>query len=338
MMKRTVIFLIIALVSCGGLYGQKNRQTNTSQKIPRVRFTGDPFAQMATAIFAETLQDMRNKIEYGANSKYPAGFFHTSTEEKGVPQYYEDMWSRDCGRGVIELCRLGFIDDAKMISRYFLAHKNFGDHWGRELHRSGAPHTGYELDGNTLIIAAVCNTWRVNGKDRALGQEFCQELKPVVDWVASSMETSPYYGLMPSSSELSGNPGPAFYVYSIFANYGMYTVLEQIADMAQHCGEVSLADKATSLQGKMKEALSHLISDGKFSYAPNGCWFNGFDGRDGRAYDISDWGGTLWHIWNWTSQLPIIQDNDNKTNRIEGALSEVNEASNELQRFWKSKG
>lgn len=335
-MKWIIFLLIAATAAVGNMYGQKSSKQET--KIPRVRFTGDPFAQMATAIFAETLQDMRNKIEYGANSDYPAGFFHTSTEPKGVPQYYKDMWSRDCGRGVIELCRLGFIDEAKMISRYFLSHKNFGDHWGREIHRTGPTHIGYELDGNVMIIAAICNTWRVNDKDKALGQEFCRGIVSVVDWVAASMEQSPYWGLMPSRSELSGNPSAAYFVYSIFGNYGMYAVLEQVSDMAAYCNESALAGKAASLRASMKAALPHLISDGKFSYASEGCWFNGIDGRDGRAYDISDWDGTSWPTWHWTRQLPFIQDYDYKKNQIEGDFTEVNRASYELLRHWMAKG
>ena len=134
------------------------------QPTPRLRFTGDPFAQQATAVFAETLHDMRSKIEYGSNERFPAGFFHTSTEPEGVPQYYNDMWTRDCGRGVIELSRLGFADDARLISRYFLAHITDGDHWGRELHHS-APHV--ELDGNVLILSGICShggptTWNAD--------------------------------------------------------------------------------------------------------------------------------------------------------------------------------
>lgn len=146
------------------------------QPTPRLRFTGDPFAQQATAVFAETLHDMRSKIEYGSNERFPAGFFHTSTEPEGVPQYYNDMWTRDCGRGVIELSRLGFADDARLISRYFLAHITDGDHWGRELHHS-APHV--ELDGNVLILSGICSAWRANDMERGLGREFCDGIAPV---------------------------------------------------------------------------------------------------------------------------------------------------------------
>jgi len=339
--NKIFIFTVLGIFSNSYLaYSSQKENPSQSQTIPRIRFSGDPYAQMANAIFAETLQDMLNKIEYGTDDKYPAGFFHTSTEPKGIPQYYNDMWARDCGRGVIELCRLGFADEAKMISRYFLSHKNCNDHWGREISRAAAPHAGYELDGNSLILSAICNTWRVNGKDVNLGKEFCEGLKPVVNWIDTSITASPYWGLMPSVSELSGNPGtPFLFAYSIFGNYGIYTVLEQIADMAQSCGESTLSEQANSLRVKMKEALAHLVSDGKFSYAPEGCWFNGIDGRDGSAFDLSAWGGTSWPIWHWTRQLPFIQDYDYKTTQLKDCdFPAVNRASYELLRLWMDKG
>ncbi|MGZ3849186.1 MAG: hypothetical protein ACXVMS_11285 [Flavisolibacter sp.] len=315
--------------------------TARSQKVPRIRFAGDQFAQMATVVFTETLNDMLSKVEYGGNPnpRYSAGFFHTSTDSLGIPNYYKAMWTRDCGRGVIELCRLGFADEAKIISRYFLAHKNYVDHWGREMHHSSQMYEGYELDGNVLAIAAICNTWRVNGKDNQLGREFCSGLKPVIDWVDTSMTKSPYWGLMASCSELSGNPGnPFVFAYSIFGNYGMYDALEQVADMSKSCGEEELAKKAAVLHEKMKAALSHLISDGQFSYAPKGCWFNGIDGRYGSAFDLSAWGHTSWPIWHWTRQLPFIQDYDYGSTRIGGDFTEVNKASYDLLHSWMVKG
>ncbi len=316
----------------------KSDPADSDPKVPRVRFTGDAFAQMATAIFAETLQDMRNKIEYGSNLKYPAGFFHTSTEPNGVPQYYEDMWSRDCGRGLIELCRLGFSRDARMIARYFLSHKNFKNHWGREIHKTSPANLSYELDGNVLILSGICRAWAVNGKNKSLGIEFCTGIESVLDWVSGQIEQSPYGGLLPSISELSGNPSTSYFVYSIFGNYGMYSVLQQVSDMAQQCGENTISNKALILRDKLEKVLPRLISDGHISYAPKGCWFNGIDGRNGQAYDISEWDGTAWPTWHWTRQLPFIQDYDYHTNRIDGEFAKVHQASYELLRFWMNKG
>lgn len=115
---RKMILLIIGIAASISQGETKNVKPPITI-CPRVRFSGDHTAQIATAIFAETLQDIRNKIENGDNEMFPAGFFHTSTEPEGVPEYYNDMWSRDCGRGVIELARLGFSEETKSISRYF---------------------------------------------------------------------------------------------------------------------------------------------------------------------------------------------------------------------------
>ena len=130
------------------------------QPVPRVRFAGDEFADKASVIFAETLQDMRNKIEDGTDPKFPLGFFHTSTEEAGVPQYYNDMWARDVGRGVTELSRLGFAQDALNISRYLLSHISMGNHWGREVHQRHISQQ-CELDGNALILTRIDPHWNM---------------------------------------------------------------------------------------------------------------------------------------------------------------------------------
>ena len=339
-MKRIICTLMgFAALTAGFDAAAAGRKTSVpeqkEQPTPRLRFTGDPFAQQATAVFAETLHDMRSKIEYGSNERFPAGFFHTSTEPEGVPQYYNDMWTRDCGRGVIELSRLGFADDARLISRYFLAHITDGDHWGRELHHS-APHV--ELDGNVLILSGICSAWRANGMERGLGREFCDGIAPVVAWVDSLTRVSPYGGLLPSTSELSGNPSTDYPVYSIFGNYGIYTVMAQIADMAAASGRPELAAQAARLRTTMEQALGRLVSDGHYSYAPKGCWFNGIDSRNGRAYDISDWDGTSWPTWHWTRQLPYILHYDYLSPNADGKFAEVHAASYRLLRHWMAKG
>lgn len=336
---KKIIYPLIGLCLLTGVSQAATTPAKAQErKVPRIRFTGDEFAQKATVIFAETLQDMYNKIEDGSNSKFPAGFFHTSTEPEGVPQYYNDMWSRDCGRGVIELSRLGFADEAKMISRYFLAHKNLKDHWGREMHQSGPSHTAHELDGNALVLTSICWAWRANGMDKSLGDEFCNGIEPVINWVETQMNKSPYFGLMPSVSELSGNPSADYPVYSIFGNYGMYVALESVVGMAKACGQNNLSTKAETLKEKMEKALPHLISDGNFSYAPKGCWFNGIDSRNGRAYDMSEWDGTAWPTWHWTRQLPYILNYDHKDSKPAGVFSDTHKASYELLRKWMVTG
>lgn len=333
MRKKFITALLLSSIAVSSI-----AKDDAGTLVPRVRFEGDQFAQMATAIFAETLQDMRNKVEDGSSEKYPLGFFHTSTEPEGVPQYYNDMWSRDCGRGVIELARLGFTEDAKNISRYFLKHLNYGNHWGREIHVKNNPVMGHELDGNAWVLSAIYWTWLTNGKDKALGQEFSAGVAPVVGWVDSLINVSPYGGLLPSISELSGNPSTDYSVYSIFGNYGMYVALQNIAEMAADSGNSKLASEAGECADKLKKSLELLISDGKKSYAPEGCWFNGIDGRNGRAYDMSEWDGTAWPTWHWTRQLPYVQDFDRKDSYISGPFTGVHKASYALLKEWMGKG
>lgn len=304
---------------------------------PRIRFAGDEFADKASIIFAETLQDMRNKIEHEDNGKFAAGFFHTSTEEAGVPQYYNDMWSRDVGRGVIELSRLGFADDALLISRYFLSHITLGDHWGREMHQKHVSKM-CELDGNVMILSAICATWEASGRNNKIGTEFCDGIRPVVEWINKTMTDSPYGGLMPSTSELSGNPSADYPVYSIYGNYGIFSVSGHIADMAKASGDSELAQMADKIHSSMKVALEKLISDGSFSYAPAGCWFNGIDSRNGRAYDISDWDGTSWSTWHWTRQLPYIQNYDYNSAGFGEDFTQIHRNSYNLLREWMAKG
>lgn len=80
------------------------------------------------------------------------------------------------------------------------------------------------------------------------------------------------------------------------------------------------------------------VSDGHYSYAPKGCWFNGIDSRNGRAYDISDWDGTSWPTWHWTRQLPYILHYDYLSPNADGKFAEVHAASYRLLRHWMAKG
>jgi hypothetical protein len=302
---------------------------------PKVLFTGDEFADKVSVIYAETLQDMLNKLEDGSNPKFPAGFFHTSTEEAGVPQYYNDMWSRDVGRGLTELSRLGFSKESLTVSRYLLSHITMKNHWGREVHHVTDK---CELDGNVLLLTGICSAWNANGMDLKIGEEFCNGIAPVVEWIDSMINVSPYYGLLPSTSELSGNPSTDYAVYSIFGNYGIYCVSSQIEEMAEASGRKELAELAASIHERMSKALESLISDGVKSYAPKGCWFNGIDGRSGRAYDISEWDGTSWPVWHWTRQLPYILEYDSDVSGIPEKFGDVNRSSYALLLEWMSKG
>lgn len=297
--------------------------------------------QVATIVFKETVDDMKNKVEYGDNPapQYGAGFFHTSTDSEGITNYYHAMWARDVGRGVMELARLGCQMETMLVARYFVSHINSGNRWARVIHRPISPESTVELDGNSWILSAICDAWKVNGMDKSVGKEFCEKLSPVVDWVDSLVRVSPYSGLLPSMSELSGNPTTRYNVYPIFANYGMMISMRKFAFMAGISGNVVIEEKCHRIEAVLKEALHQLVSDGKFSRVPEGCWFNALDGREHRAFDNSDWGVTSWPIWHWTRQLPFIQDfDDGWLSPERSEFYDINMTTYELIRHYMADG
>lgn len=125
--------------------------------VPRMKFEGSDSAKQMNRIFAENLQDLLNKID-DDRGKYPSGFMHTSTMPHQGTHYYDDVWIRDGGRGLIELARYGFTKQAERVSNFFLNHINLKDHWGRVITqnehgkegkqgiRDGRKHVGFVRD------------------------------------------------------------------------------------------------------------------------------------------------------------------------------------------------
>ena len=278
-----------------------------NRSIPRLRFFGDDFAERTNAIFAENLRDLVDKAEMTDNNG-GKGFFHTSTNKHEGTCYYDQMWSRDCGRGVIELARFGYIDEATACCRYFLKHLSYnGTHWAREMHNPGVLEST-ELDGNALILLGFYNTWLMSGKNAALGAEFLEGLEPVLRWCAGEINASAYHGLMGSRSELSGNPGTEYVVYGVFGNYAMYIALLSLAEMRR--AVLGSSGELAGLAEKLREGLGHLVSDGKFSKTEEGCFMNGVESAHFTAYDTMEFADQTCEAWHWTRQLVNILNAD----------------------------
>ena len=116
-------------------------------KTPKIRFEGCEFAHDMGRIFAENLADLIAKVDDGSRD-FPRGYMHTSTVPHPGTCYYDQVWARDAGRGVQELARYGFVEQAKMVVEFFLENKNFGDHWGRIIDH----HIGWEIIVDSSVI------------------------------------------------------------------------------------------------------------------------------------------------------------------------------------------
>lgn len=276
-------------------------------QIPVLRFSGSDSAKMMSTIFTENLHDLVEKVHM-SNDEYEKGFFHTSTIKHPKTCYYDSIWARDSGRGLIELSRMGFSEQAEAAADYLMHHMNNGDHWGRTT--SEYDSCRYEADGNALILLGLYNVWRMSSRKEELENAYLPLLIPVINWLDTEMKSNPYGYLLPCISELSGNPNTPYSVTAIFPNYALKTALYGLHEMAVHaCSPI--ASQLTEMEQKLTAAISDCFVAGKHpSNTPEGCWLNGLDGRDGRPYEFSEWDFTSWPVWHWTRQLPFILQAD----------------------------
>ncbi len=274
---------------------------------PKVRFTGGAFAETLSNIYAETLNDLVAKYDDGSAGGYEKGFLHTSTYSHPGTCYYNQMWARDCGRGVLELVKQGFIEEASDVAEYFLNHITYGDHWSREIHMKN-PILEKEVDGNFLIMLSLYQVWRYTGKTK--GAEYLKRMSPVIEKYCGDILNSDCGGLLQSISELSGNPDVLYGVYGIYGNYGMLLALKAVAEMAEY-SEVEFP-RLNAAVLKLSDGLKRLVSDGSFTKVEKDCWFNGIDSRNMKAYDNVDFAGVTADFTASTRIIPFISEEDYK--------------------------
>lgn len=303
--------------------------------VPHMRFFGNEFARDMGIVFAENLADLLAKVEDGSGD-YPDGFMHTSTVPHDGTCYYDQVWARDAGRGVQELARYGFTEEAKRAVEYFFAHKNFGDHWGRLIDRPMAED--YELDGNTHILNAVAQTWRACGKHVQQGRRYLEECKPVFLWMERCMDACPLGGLIPCQSELAGNPVGDGPVYAIYPNYGAVIALKNFIEMATVCDMPDWAGHLEGMHNRLTDAiLSRLVSRGESTKVPAGVWLNGLTPA-GDSYEQANFHARF-SVTHWTRQLPFVQNYDAGMGKIQpDGAARVHWASYEYIRHHMAQG
>ncbi len=274
--------------------------------VPYIRFDGSESAKQMSRIFAENLQDLLLKIDDGKND-FDRGFFHTSTVQHEGTCYYNEIWSRDAGRGLIELARLGFKDEARQVAAYLLENINEKDHWGRAIPNNYSADN--ETDGNALILLGISRTWKANNFEIDLAKTYLAATLPVFKWMEKLMDSNEF-SLLPSNSELSGNPNTPYSVFGIYPNYAALEAIYAFRAMA--CKADLEEEQYYDMLGKRLEKAirENLISRGQSILTPKNIWLNGIDSRDGRPYEFSEWDGTSWPIYHWTRQLPYILSSD----------------------------
>lgn len=307
---------------------------------PRIRLTGTDLVRRLGVIYTQILCDLQMKVDDGSGSEYPKGFLHTSTTNLSDPCYYAQMWSRDAGRGVMELARSGLIADAESVADYISSRgKDYDDHYGRIINRERCG--SHEVDGNVNLLLAFYEVWNYGGRKPEKGQAYLENAKSVFEWFEKLADECPYGDLLASKSELSGNANTVYFIYAVFATYGAMIACHAYAEMAAQLGETDYGKQLTRLEERFCTALtSYLVSEGKNggqdTKTPAGVWLNGLDERSGKAAEIGDFGPEF-DISRWTRQLPFVQDFDCAF-RSTGTLAKINAASYEYIRDGMCEG
>jgi hypothetical protein len=302
-----------------------DEQGRSGMRVPTFEFDGCDTARMMNRVFAENVADLLRK--YDAGSEYfDRGFLHTSTMPHEGTCYYEYVWSRDAGRGIIETARMGRIQEAKDAVRFLMNNKNMGDHWGRivaqdkRLRNDVAGNScAFETDGNALVLLAFYNTWKNDGKCTDFAHEILESSRSVVAWMENLMDACPYGDLIPSKSELSGNPTRnAENVYGIYPNYHAYLAIRAMLEIALFIRDEELAGHYAKIADRLKKSMiDQLVAENipanpgrKITSVEEGCWINGIRAADGMPFEHAVWGLTSFPVWHWTRQIPFIGNAD----------------------------
>ena len=124
---------------------------------PCMRFGGNAFADRMGVIFTEILADMAMKVDDGRGD-WPKGMMHTSTNTLTKPNYYDQMWSRDAGRGLFELARYGLQEEAESVCRIFV-----GGTWGKTQRMGTRLSATFTPDEVPEVIEKVMLWYKENG-------------------------------------------------------------------------------------------------------------------------------------------------------------------------------
>jgi len=247
---------------------------------PRVEFRGNVYAQLLTNIYYGTVMDMAGKVD-------PDGTFHTSSKgahdfgspwlwQPGAQPYYNDAWSRDQGRVLMELVDLGYQDKAEGCLAFtdrclFLPARPAEmspRHWPMVMNNPNSSNP--ETDGHGLQMLFHYRAWLHAGRKPEWVKarwKAIQEAADYLTWCLDHPELSKsQHGLIFSATEAVG-------VY-MEGGFGLYCDIPCIlglrgyAKMAQTAGRTDLAARWRQAADGLAQAISAYYPAEDPKYGP----------------------------------------------------------------------
>jgi len=279
----------------------------TDRSGPRLRFEGSASASILTNVYEHSLRDLRAKLDAD-------GTFHASTRDSasfgmyggigtwrgGVGYFYNQPWSRDMGRTLLELTRLGFLDEVDAGLRFAASHlyelrdaypdvrrrgQQVPPHWGTVLGQpnvidiDGMGDDNQENDGHGLLLLAFVRAWQARGMDAAWLDGFWTTVRDASEWYCFQLENPEFSRatrVLYTEGEAANDGG-----YDVYSNVIAAEALRGAAVMATAHGDAVLAGRWNGCAATISRGLAQDLTER--------------DARYGQTWRATAWGWGYGH-------------------------------------------
>jgi hypothetical protein len=254
---------------------------------PRLRFEGNVTANLLSNVYEYSLRDLRAKLDAD-------GTFHASTEGSpnfglyggigtwrgGVGYFYHQAWARDLGRTLIELARLGLLDEVDAGLRFAASHlydltngypevnrngERVPPHWGTVLGTpnlidiDGMSDDNQENDAHGLILLAYVRAWQARGQSSDWLAEFWPVVRDAAEWYCFQLENPSFSRatrVLYTEGEAANDGG-----YDVYSNVIAVEALRGALEMARAHGDPALAARWESCAQTISRGLVQELTE-----------------------------------------------------------------------------
>lgn len=254
---------------------------------PRLHFEGTASASILSNVYERSLRDLRSKLD--ADGTFHASTFNSvnfglyggiGTWRGGVGYFYNQAWARDMGRTLLELTRLGFLDEVDAGLGFAAKHlydlpngypeinrrgERVPAHWGTVLGQpnvidtDGMNDDNQENDAHGLLLLAYVRAWEARGRSSGWLEPFWQVVKDASEWYCFQLENPAFSRatkVLYTEGEAANDGG-----YDVYSNQIAVEALHGTAEIARVQGDTALAQRWDSCADTITRGMAQELTD-----------------------------------------------------------------------------